>query len=72
MNHFLSDSMESKRKIMIFYMDDQYHVTQRIIRVLRVERDTVTAFCYWRKRVRTFRLDRILAVGPIGKRSGVS
>lgn len=72
MNHLLSDSIKSKQKIMIFYMDSDNHVTQRIIRVIRMEENTIIAFCYWRKRVRTFRLDHILAVEPVRKRSSVS
>lgn len=63
-------SLQQKEKIMIFYIDTNNSVTQRIIQVLHIEDDSIVAFCYYRKRVRTFKLNNILSVGPINKRVG--
>ncbi len=53
---------------MIFYIDSTNHITQRIIRVLDVNEKQVLAFCYWRKQVRTFKLDKILSADVLRKR----
>ena len=63
-------SLQHKSKIMIFYIDGSNNVTQRIIRVVNIEEDSIVAFCYYRKQVRTFKLNNILSVGPIKNRVG--
>ncbi|WP_284141056.1 MULTISPECIES: hypothetical protein [unclassified Virgibacillus] len=61
-------SVQNKEKLMIFYIDSTNHITQRIIRVLDVNEKQVLAFCYWRKQVRTFKLDKILSADVLRKR----
>lgn len=63
-------SLVHNEKIMIFYIDSNNNVTQRIIKVISIEESSVIAFCYYRKKVRTFKLSNILSVGPITKRVG--
>jgi len=70
MNIILNRSIQQKEKIMIFYMDSAGNVTQRYIRVNRINENTIVAYCYWRKKVRTFKLDNILSAGPSNKRMG--
>lgn len=64
------NSIEIKEKIVIFYMDSNNKVTQRYIRVLQVHDNYILAYCYYREKVRTFRLDNILSAGPSRKRVG--
>jgi len=70
MDIILNRSLQQNEKIMIFYMDSAGNVTQRYIRVIRINKNTIIAYCYWRKKVRTFKLDNILSAGPSNKRMG--
>jgi len=68
MNIILNRSMQHNEKIMIFYMDSGYNVTQRYIRVTRINDNSIVAYFYRRKKVRTFKLDNILSAGPSNKK----
>lgn len=70
MNIILNRSLQHNEKIMIFYMDSAGNVTQRYIKVNSINENTIVAYCYWRKKVRTFKLDNILSAGPSNKRMG--
>jgi predicted DNA-binding transcriptional regulator YafY len=70
MKGLLLRSIEKRDKIVIFYIDSKNQVSQRFIRVISMNDDYIVAFCYWRKKVRTFRYENILSVGPIRKRAG--
>ncbi|MFD2045414.1 hypothetical protein ACFSTA_17150 [Ornithinibacillus salinisoli] len=70
MNSWFLRSKDQKMKIMIFYMDRNNRVTQRIIRVVEIKEDSIVAFCFFRKKVRTFKLSNILSVGAIRRRAG--
>lgn len=66
---FLS-SIEEREKVIIFYMDSNDNVTQRYIRVLKLNDTFVMAYCYYRKKIRTFKLENILSAEPVRKRVG--
>lgn len=61
-------SIENKEIISIIYIDSKNQVTQRIVRVISMNDDSTVAICYWRKQVRTFKLENILSTGPIRNR----
>ena len=63
-------SLQHKEKIMIFYIDNSNNVTQRVVRVISINGDSIIAYCFYRKKVRTFKLNNILSVGPLNKRVG--
>lgn len=63
-------SIENKEKIVIFYIDSKNNVTQRYVRVISMDDNCIVAFCFWRKKVRTFKFENILSAGPINKRVG--
>lgn len=63
-------SMENKEKIVIFYIDKDNNVTERFIKVININDEYITAYCYYRKQARAFKLSNILSAGPI--RKGVS
>lgn len=67
---FLSSAMNEKEKIMIYYMDHDNNVTQRIIRVVEVDNKRVLAYCYYRKQVRSFKIENILSCGRIKRSVG--
>ena len=60
---------ENKEKIVIFYMDVNNEITERYVRVIKIHGDSILVYCYYRKKVRTFKLDNILSAGPV--RNGV-
>ncbi|MGM0941946.1 MAG: hypothetical protein ACQEWU_13450 [Bacillota bacterium] len=70
MKGLLNRSAENKQKIIIFYVDNNNNVTERYIRVLEVNDTSILAYCYYRKKVRTFKLKNILSTGPVRKRVG--
>ncbi|MEC5425240.1 hypothetical protein QGM71_17280 [Virgibacillus sp. C22-A2] len=70
MKGLLIRSMENKERIILFYMDQNHNVTQRFIKVLSVNNESIAAYCYWRKRVRIFKLENILSAGAVRKRVG--
>lgn len=63
-------SMENKDKIVVFYIDGKNNITQRFIKVININDDYITVYCYWRKQVRTFKLSNILSIGSNTKKRG--
>lgn len=66
----LTYALEQKEKIMIYYMDSKGKVSQRIIRVVGITDNKVLAYCYYRKQVRSFKMDGILSCGPLKRSVG--
>lgn len=66
----LNKSLYEKEKIMIYYMDSKGKVSQRIIRVVDIDDKRVLAYCYYRKEVRSFKLENILSCGQAKRRVG--
>lgn len=58
--------MKKNQKLMIFYLDSGNNVTQRIIRIINITDDAIVAYCYYRKCVRTFKLNNILSDKKVG------
>ncbi|RST60124.1 hypothetical protein D5F11_008670 [Siminovitchia terrae] len=70
MNGLLRRSMILKTPLAIIYINNSNQISQRIIRVLKVEDSLIKAYCYTKKQFRTFRLDNILSVDILRKRMG--
>ena len=49
----------------IIYLDRHNKLSQRRIRVLSVDSECMTAYCYVRKAPRLFRNENVLAVMPV-------
>ncbi|WP_373895734.1 hypothetical protein [Virgibacillus sp. CBA3643] len=69
MNGLLINAVEHKEKIVVFYIDAKNNVTERVIRVISIDEDTIVAYCYYRKQVRMFKLGNILAAGSVRKKN---
>ena len=65
MMRILERSLVDRCPIEIIYMTSELKCSKRRILVKRVEKDYITAYCYFRKAVRNFRLHDILAASPI-------
>ena len=70
MRAFLTNAAEQKEKVMIYYIDEDNNVTQRIIRIMQVNGTKILAYCYYRKQVRSFKLENILSCGPMRRSVG--
>lgn len=57
------------RTIVIIYMDRKGVITQRTIRINRIESGKALAYDYDKRAPRPFVLDRILAAQPVGRAS---
>lgn len=66
----LNKSLYEKEKIMIYYIDSKGKVSQRIIRVVGIDDEKVLAYCYYRKQVRSFKLENILSCGQVKRSIG--
>lgn len=66
----LMRSLERKEKIMIYYMDNANKLTQRIVRVVEIDDTNVLAYCYYRRQVRSFKIDNILSCGQVKRSVG--
>ncbi|WP_078060081.1 hypothetical protein [Gracilibacillus timonensis] len=60
--------MRANQKIMMYYMDDNHKVTQRMIRIVKIKDTHILAYCYFRKQVRSFKVANILSYGPVSRR----
>ncbi|MYL71705.1 hypothetical protein GLW00_12630 [Halobacillus litoralis] len=68
MNGVLRRGLEEKQQLELIYMADKGKISQRVIRVVSIKEETVLAYCYTRKTVRSFKLANILSVTPYKKR----
>ncbi|MFC3040518.1 hypothetical protein ACFOGI_09700 [Virgibacillus xinjiangensis] len=58
------------QKLEMIYLSGNGQISQRIIRVVKVEGEYVLAYCYTKKEVRKFKLDRILSAYPVRRKVG--
>ncbi|ASN06401.1 WYL domain-containing protein [Virgibacillus necropolis] len=70
MKNMLIRSIQSKEKIEMIYLSKDNQASQRIIRALKINDEMILAYCYTRRKVRTFKLENILSVGLVKKRMG--
>ena len=66
MNGILIRGLENQQPIELIYMGADGKLSQRIIRVLSITDIHVKAFCYSKRKLRTFRKENILS-GQIKK-----
>lgn len=70
MNKVIQKAAQSRGKVEIIYLSEDRQISRRIIKVLGVTDKHVKAYCYAKKKFRTFMLENILSVIPILKRTG--
>ncbi|MBP2006718.1 hypothetical protein [Halobacillus andaensis] len=52
MNGVLRRALQEKQKLELIYMADQGKISQRVIRVVSIQEETVLAYCTSRKEIR--------------------
>jgi predicted DNA-binding transcriptional regulator YafY len=65
MNKLLIRSLTEESPIEIIYMAQHNQSTKRKIIVKKINLDSIVAYCFLRKQLRTFRIEHILAVYPV-------
>ncbi|KQL54553.1 hypothetical protein AN964_14320 [Heyndrickxia shackletonii] len=64
MKGILLRALDSGMKLEMIYISNNNEITYRTIKVLSVEIDSFKAYCYLRKKQRTFVIKNILSIGP--------
>lgn len=63
MEGLLNRALTEKQKLEMIYIDSEGNMSQRVVRIVDVRNDSILAYCYFRKEVRSFKRDNILSVG---------
>lgn len=63
-------ALEKQQKVVVMYMDKNQQLTQRVVKVLKVNEEYVLVYCFFRKKLRTLRMDHILAAEPMKAKLG--
>lgn len=51
----------------MIYLNTKGEISQRRIKVIKLNEESFSAYCFTRKQQRTFKISNILSVGPIRK-----
>ncbi|WP_100010498.1 hypothetical protein [Lentibacillus sediminis] len=70
MKGLLMNSLGTKQKLELIYIDGEGNISHRVIRVLEIREDAILAYCYRKREVRLFKLENILSAGAVRKRQG--
>lgn len=65
----LNHAVHKKIKLEMIYMARNGKVSQRFVRVLEIREDHILAYCFYRKRVRTFKIENILSVQKANRKA---
>ena len=66
----INQALKMQKKIEIIYLCDK-GITKRVIKPIKLENDTLEAYCFTRKAIRKFKLEGILSAGyVINKKAG--
>ncbi|KPH71571.1 MULTISPECIES: hypothetical protein [Bacillaceae] len=66
----LNHSLQTREKIKIIYYSNDKKLSQRTIKVIKMNDSNVLAYCYMKHSVRVFKLDNILAVESVYRKPG--
>lgn len=70
MNGVLKRCFESKIPVEIIYLDLKGKISQRVIMIQDIKKDSIKALCLLRNQKRTFKIDNILAASMIKSKKG--
>lgn len=60
----INQALKTQRKIEIIYLCDK-GITKRIIKPIKLENNTLEAFCFTRNSIRKFKMEGILSAGYV-------
>ena len=65
MNNLFNRSLREKTKLEVIYIKKNGTTTQRVVRVIAVSEDHILAYCFYKRQVRRFNRENILAALPV-------
>ncbi|PKR79176.1 hypothetical protein CEY16_05360 [Halalkalibacillus sediminis] len=72
MDSIFERALENKQKINLIYVDQDGQLSQRFIRVVRVDQNSILAYCFYKKAVRSFKKENVLSALPHRSKKEVS
>ncbi|MGI8314936.1 hypothetical protein [Halobacillus mangrovi] len=60
MNGIRERSAENKEELEMIYVSSNGEMSQRVIQIIEIRDQTILAYCYSRRKVRTFKRENIL------------
>lgn len=70
MERIIKRAVQTGEKIEIIYLSKDSRISQRVIKIVAITDQTVKAYCYSRRRWRTFVLENILSARFVRKGMG--
>jgi predicted DNA-binding transcriptional regulator YafY len=67
MNGLLKRAVESNEVLEMIYLSNKGEISQRMIKIIKLNDDSFSAYCFIRKQQRTFKLTNVLSIGPTRK-----
>ncbi|MEY8742396.1 hypothetical protein AB9M62_23335 [Bacillales bacterium AN1005] len=67
MKGLLKRAVESYEVLEMIYQNNKGEFSQRRIQVIKVNEESFSAYCFTRKKQRTFKLSNVLSMGPTHK-----
>lgn len=68
MNGLLERALESGEVLEMIYLSEKSEISQRRISVVDVSPGIIKAYCFLRKKQRSFKRSNILSIGPVKKK----
>lgn len=65
MEKIIKRAVRTGEKIEIIYLSKDHRLSQRVIKIVAITDQTVKAYCYSRRKWRTFMLENILSAVPV-------
>lgn len=63
-------ALENREKVVVMYIDGNNRITKRVIKVVKMSKDHLLVYCYFRKKLRTLKMDNILSAEPVKMKLG--
>ncbi len=65
MKKSIQKAMKHNEIITIIYLSKNRDITKRKVQILKLTKDTFTAYCFTRRAKRTFHINNVLATSPL-------
>lgn len=63
-------ALQTGQTLEMIYISRNNKITHRYIKIVKIGSHSILAFCFEKRKLRTFKLDNILSIAPTKKRRG--
>jgi predicted DNA-binding transcriptional regulator YafY len=67
MNGLLRRAALNSETLEMIYQNNKGVISHRVIKIIKLNDETFCAYCFTRKKQRTFKLTNVLSIGPVRK-----